>query len=296
MSILASSRHIRFFLRLNFISLLLLLGACNNLLPTGSNLSDTKQAFNGDCPEGWIEWDSKKLLPGRKIGEGVKGAVYELTEGPYTSSEWVVKVYKGENLFEVERYANEDVRVSKNFPELFPEAHFLESVAAIPSGSQTKAGAFVLKERVAGVTLWKLFEERVDTYPYMIPTVLESLRAFREELKGVLIDRLEKKQAFLWDFHANNIMYTATGNKWKIVDADMSIGIENFRKEILRLANFGRNRNHPIQKIKQLVMDYESSDNEQFVEQLIEIYLGDIEKMIEGKLVKNEDLLKVEEM
>jgi hypothetical protein len=250
-------------------------------------LSGDHDSSPGSKPCGKIslQWQGVSYHIGRKLGQGVNGAVFELQRQDGIDSEWVVKIFEGASVAEVRWKANRDLKLAKEFSNLIPEAHFRYAYQA-PIHTDTPAQsavALLIKRKVKGFTMYEM-RHRFRQWPFMVPVAKEAFYNFKSNLKQTMLEKLELGEFFLWDLHHNNILFSANLNKWTLVDAEMTKGFDTFLKELESIDQV--ETYHPIYKIKSLLNEYHIMSKQEFVDRMLDIYFGDFENLMQDILLK----------
>lgn len=267
-------RLIRFSLSLNFVYLsLILIFGCSASEFQSTNLADVFEIREYGCNAKNIEWQSRIFKLRTRLGSGIDGSVYEITEKGKTREDLVIKVINSKDPKEAYLKGMREVEFSQKFSDHSVKTSMIAVYHTAISETEDIYGAFLLKSKVHGPTLDGLLNF-LNKHPMKAQVVFDSFLEFRANLKRSMLNEMIN-DVYIWDFHGSNIMYDFYKNKWSIVDANLETNLDDFKNHILALAPIDIHRTHPVSAIYDLLWrsSVVKSDPEKFVDKMLDIYL-----------------------
>ncbi len=224
------------------------------------------------CPDLDFFWEGAHYQMGKQIGSGLYGMVFDLLHDGEIPGQYVLKILTSPEAEDAYRGALDEVKLYKSLPRSFVPTHY-KSVYELPSAKKRyKYGALLIKEKVIGYTLFNFLEK-----PHLLkdfPPAYETLLKFKKTLIDELAE-LARKDIYVWDLHANNIMYDIIRREWKVVDAEREVTLTGFKKSILSRVKYAP-KNHPVHDINALLTGGILWTEEQLTSEIVSIYFEHI--------------------
>jgi hypothetical protein len=208
------------------------------------------------------------------------------------SEHWVAKaVISGDKQRVVNVISGENI-LAKLLPEVATATRVHGVFQRINEGQRSVFVGILLKKRVNGGMLYDI--AKGQSQALMVRQAYNSLEIFRSNLIYKLED-LARSGRYISDFHADNIMYDLSEQRWYLVDANLHNSWIDFYNQIYNY-NTPRNSHTAIPAIWNLIRDFKNGPppdglvRTMFFARYADIYLGEYLKALEQKAASSTTL------
>lgn len=234
------------------------------------------------CNDTSFFWNGAHYKIGRVIGSGLYGTVFDLLKDGTDPGDYVLKILTESDAEAVYRHALDEVKLYESLPASFIPTYYRSVFRLRNARKNSRYGAFLIKPKITGYTLFGILGA-----PYFLrsfPEAYKNFLSFKRTLSNELIS-LAKKDVFVWDLHANNIMYDILRRNWKVVDAERVVTFSEFQREISTRAQYAPPK-HAIHAINDLLDEDKELSREDIAREIVSIYLDHIQIRFTGMMKK----------
>lgn len=224
------------------------------------------------CSDVNFFWQGAHYQLGKQIGAGLYGIVFDLLHDGVDPGEYVLKILTSPDAEDAYRGALDEVKLYESLPKSFIPTHYKNVYELTEANIQNRYGAFLIKQKVTGYTIYNFIDE--PSLLKFFPEAYEKLLLFENTLIDELTE-LAKKDVYVWDLHANNIMYDIIRKEWKVVDAEREVTLAAFKRSISSRKKYAPLR-HPIHDINALLSGGKTWTEKQLISEIVSIYFEGI--------------------